>query len=81
MVKEMSEDLIKVVVDLPASSSPGSKRAGKFRCIHKGTVFTEKMKNFVGMELAIEGKTMTGPKKKLEARTNSRFPTLPKINI
>lgn len=80
-MKEMSDDLMKVIVDLPQSERPETFKTGKFECVYKGTSFAEKMKTFVGMELAIEGKTVQGAKKKKETRQSTRLSALPKINI
>ena len=65
MVKEMSEDLIRVIVD-HKSAKKGQKKsvgAGKFKCVLKSKRKVDKPKEAMALMLCVEGKSFQGEKK------------------
>lgn len=59
LVKEVLQDLAKVIVDYNLASKSNRKDVdtGKFYCLHRGQTTVEKP-NTLGLNLCIEGKTI-----------------------
>ena len=69
MVKEMSEDLIKVIVD--SKEPEKEKNTGLFKCIFKAEKPIEKSKETLGLNLLLEGKNV--PEKKTSKKSSSKL--------
>ena len=81
MVKEMSEDLIKVVIDYKSARKKDKHQVdtGRFKCIHKSKTKVDKPKESMGLVLCVEGKQMPNNVKKQQEP--AKFKTVPKVNF